>query len=197
MNRNRVTAMSLRTAFIISLVVTLVGAAFIFSGATYRLPGDQSGYSPVQPIAYSHKVHAGDNKIPCLYCHTAAEKGPVAGVPSASTCMSCHTIIRKDRPEIIKLAAAVAQNRPIEWVRVHRLPAHVSFDHSRHVNTNVSCQTCHGPVETMDRVTQFSSLTMGFCVNCHRTENGRLSVDTVTSIAVRRATSIDCSSCHH
>jgi hypothetical protein len=189
--------MSLRTGFIISLIVTLAGAVLVVSGSTYRMPGDQSGYQPVQPIAYSHKVHAGDNKIPCLYCHSAAERGPMAGVPAASTCMNCHRQIRKDRPEIKKIAAALKEGRPIRWTRVHRLPDHVAFDHSRHVNTGVACQQCHGPIETMDRVAQFSSLTMGFCINCHRTENGRRFVDTLTGTRIVRATSTDCSICHH
>jgi hypothetical protein len=186
-----------KTAWIISLLVTVAGAAFVIAGSTYRMPGDHTGYAPVQPIAYSHKVHAGDNKIPCLYCHTSAERGPIAGVPAASTCMNCHTEIMKDSSEILKIKRAVAENRPIQWVRVNNLPDHVVFDHSRHVNTGVACQSCHGPVETMDRVAQFSSMTMGFCVNCHRAENGRKVIDTVTSRTIHRATSTDCASCHH
>jgi hypothetical protein len=189
--------MSLRSAFIISLVVTVVGAAVVIAGSSFRMPGDQSGYAPVQPIAYSHKVHAGDNKIPCLYCHSSAEKGPVAGIPAASTCMNCHTKIRADRPEVKKIAAALAEGRPIRWVRVHDLPDHAVFDHSRHVNTGVSCQSCHGPIETMHRVARFDAMTMGFCINCHRTENGRTVVDTAAGTRIVRATSTDCSSCHH
>lgn len=189
--------MSLRSAFIISLVVTVAGAALVIANASFRLPDDQTGYAPVQPIAYSHKVHAGDNKIPCQYCHTGAEKGPVAGVPAASTCMNCHKHIMKDRPEVKKIAAALASGKPIRWVRVHRLPDHARFDHSRHVNTGVACQSCHGPIETMDRVARFSSMTMGFCVNCHRDENGRTVVDSTTGARIVRATSTDCSSCHH
>jgi hypothetical protein len=189
--------MSLRTAFIISLVVTVVGGAIVVAGGTFRMPSDNRGYAPVQPIAYSHRVHAGDNKIPCLYCHTAAERGPIAGVPAASTCMNCHRVVMKDRPEVKKIAAAIASGRPIRWVRVHALPDHVVFDHSRHVNTGVACQTCHGPVETMDRVAQATSLTMGFCVNCHRAENGRSVVDSVRGARIVRATTTDCQSCHH
>jgi hypothetical protein len=189
--------MSLRTAFLVSLIVTVVGAAFVVSDATYRLPSDQRGYQPVQPIAFSHRVHAGDNKIPCQYCHTGAERGPNAGVPAASTCMNCHKHILKDAPEIQKIKTALARNKPIEWIRVHKLPDYTVFDHSRHVNTFVACQVCHGPIETMDRVAQFSSLNMGFCVNCHRAENGRVAVDSVTATTIRRSTSIDCASCHY
>ena len=184
--------MTLRTAFIVSLVVTVAGVAIVASGAAFRLPGDQTGYRPVQPIAYSHKVHAGDNRIPCLFCHTAAERGPVAGVPSGATCMNCHRVIGKDRPEVRRLAAAVASGRPIRWRRVHALPDHAVFDHSRHVNTGVTCQQCHGPIETMDRVERANALTMGFCVNCHRAENGRASTDSITGVRVVRATSTDC-----
>lgn len=189
--------MSLRTAFVVSLIVTVVGSVFVFAGGMYRMPSDHSGYQPVQPIAFSHKVHAGDNKITCQVCHSSADRSPNAGVPAASTCMNCHKHILKNSPEILKVKTALANNKPIEWIRVHKLPDYTTFDHSRHVNTNVACQTCHGPIETMDRVAQFSSLTMGFCINCHRDEKGRVVTDSVTGLSIKRATSIDCSSCHY
>jgi hypothetical protein len=126
------------------------------------------GYSPTQPVVYSHAVHAGAMKIPCTYCHYGAERGRYAGIPSAQVCMNCHTQVLKDNPEIAKVKKALGEAKPIEWVRIHRLPDFVAFDHSIHVKKGVACQTCHGPVETMGRVTQEAPLTMGWCLDCHR-----------------------------
>lgn len=195
--------MSLRTAKIISLLVTLIGVAVVWQGSNFRGLGNQQGYQPAQPINFSHKVHAGDNQIQCLYCHSSADKSSVAGIPAASTCMNCHTKILKDSPEIQKIAAALALNKPVEWVKVNDLPDHVTFNHSRHVTAGVKCQLCHGPVETMDRVEQFDALSMGMCVGCHRThrevtldENGRPTV-TKEVTPKRLMASTDCSVCHH
>lgn len=195
--------MSLRTAKIISFLVTLTGLAVVWQGANFRGLGNQQGYQPAQPINFSHKIHAGDNQIQCLYCHSAADKSKVAGIPAATTCMNCHTKILKDSPEILKITRALAQNQPIEWVKVNDLPDHVAFNHSRHVTAGLKCQQCHGPVETMDRVQQFDGLTMGMCVGCHRThrevtldENGRPTVTKETTPKKLMA-STDCSVCHH
>src|SRR5262245_9957476 len=129
--------MSFRTAKIISLLVTLIGVAVVWQGSIFRGLGNQQGYQPVQPINFSHKLHAGDNQIQCLYCHSSADKSAVAGVPAASTCMNCHTTIAKDSSEIQKITNALAQNVPIEWVKVNDLPDHVVFNHSRHVTAGV------------------------------------------------------------
>ncbi len=195
--------MSLRTATIVSLIVTLIGVAVVYQGSNFRGLGNQQGYQPAQPINFSHKVHAGDNQIQCLYCHSSADKSKVAGIPAASTCMNCHTKILPNSPEIQKIATALAQNQPIEWAKVNDLPDHVAFNHSRHVTAGVKCQTCHGAVETMDRVEQFDALSMGMCVACHRThrevtldENGRPTVTKETT-AKRLMASTDCSVCHH
>lgn len=126
------------------------------------------GYSPNQPAVYSHAVHAGALKIPCQYCHYGAERGRNAGIPPAAICMNCHAQVQKDHPEVVKVKKALSEGRAIEWVRVHRLPDFVFFDHSIHVTKGVACQTCHGAVETMGRVTQESALTMGWCLDCHR-----------------------------
>lgn len=195
--------MSLRTAFVISVIITIVGAAAAWQGAVFRWPGNQQGYAPLQPINFSHKIHAGDNQIPCLYCHSAAEKSSVAGIPAASTCMNCHSQILKDSPEIKKVSRSIIENRPIQWVRVDNLPHHVSFDHSRHVVVGIRCQQCHGPVETMERVAQFDTLSMGMCVNCHRTHREVTLDETGRPLISREATpkrlmaSTDCSVCHH
>jgi cytochrome c2 len=131
--------------------------------------GIQQGYAPKQPIAYSHKLHAGQYKINCNYCHTGVNKGKSAHIPSANICMNCHGVIKKESPEIQKIYAAIEQNKPIEWVRVHNLPDLAYFNHAQHVNVgNIQCTTCHGEIEKMEVVEQRSSLTMGWCINCHR-----------------------------
>jgi hypothetical protein len=195
--------MSLRTATTISLVVTVIGVAVVWQGSIFRGPSNQQGYQPAQPISFSHKVHAGDNQIQCLYCHSAADKSKVAGIPAASTCMNCQTKIMKDSPEIQRLETALQQQKPIEWIKVNDLPDHVAFNHSRHVTAGVKCQTCHGPVETEDRVSQASDLSMGMCVTCHRThrevtldETGRPTVSKEAT-PKRLMASTDCSVCHH
>ena len=131
--------------------------------------GIQQGYAPKQPIAYSHKLHAGQYKIDCNYCHTGVNKGKSAHIPSANICMNCHGVIKKESPEIQKIYAAIEQNKPIEWVRVHNLPDLAYFNHAQHVNVgNVQCTTCHGEIEKMEVVEHRSSLTMGWCIDCHR-----------------------------
>ncbi|TAE30039.1 MAG: cytochrome C [Cytophagales bacterium] len=131
--------------------------------------GIQQGYAPKQPIQYSHKLHAGQYKIDCNYCHTGVNKGKSATIPAANICMNCHGVIKKESPEIQKIYAAIEQNRPIEWVRVHNLPDLAYFNHAQHVNVgNIQCQTCHGEIEKMEVVEQRSSLTMGWCIDCHR-----------------------------
>ncbi len=158
----------LKKIFILAVVL----GVFIFAANAIireaRRVGSNQGYEPDQPIAYSHKVHAGDNKISCLYCHVGAEKGRHAGIPPANLCMNCHTQIKKDSPEIGKIKDALEKNKPIEWVKVHRLPDFAYFNHSQHVTANVSCQECHGAVETMTRMRQDKPLTMGSCMECHR-----------------------------
>jgi hypothetical protein len=129
---------------------------------------NQQGYMPEQPIAYSHATHAGHYEIDCQYCHVGAETSRHAGVPPASVCMNCHTQVKTDSPEVQKLQAAVKANKPIEWVRVHRLPDHAWFNHANHVTAGLQCQTCHGPVEQMVRVEQQETMTMGWCLDCHR-----------------------------
>jgi hypothetical protein len=130
--------------------------------------GSRQGYEPEQPIAYSHALHAGDLKMDCLYCHFGAEKSRHAGVPPASVCMNCHTRVLPDSPEVQKIRAAIDTGRPIAWTKVHRLPDFAYFNHARHVSAGVLCQSCHGPVETMVRVRQVETMSMGWCLDCHR-----------------------------
>lgn len=137
--------------------------------------GVQQGYAPTQPIAFSHALHAGEFEIDCNYCHTGVRKSKNANIPSANICMNCHSMITKvtgeeeDSKEIRKIHAAIENNQPIEWVRVHNLPDLAYFSHVQHVEVGgVECQTCHGPIEEMEVVRQHESLTMGWCINCHR-----------------------------
>jgi hypothetical protein len=135
--------------------------------------GRSKNYAPNQPIKFSHAVHAGQNQINCLYCHSSAEYGKSAGIPSANVCLNCHMIVREGsrsgRFEINKIFAAVEQKQPILWKRVYSLPDHVFFSHAQHAGAGkLDCQRCHGSVNQMDRIIQVPDLSMGWCINCHR-----------------------------
>jgi Cytochrome c7 and related cytochrome c/Class III cytochrome C family len=154
-------------------IAALVVAAGLSAAAAQlveraRAVGINQGYEPVQPIAFSHLVHAGDNRIPCQYCHFAAEQSRHAGIPPMNVCMNCHARLKVASAEVQKLREAVEQGRAIHWIKVHNLPDFVYFSHSQHVLGGLACQQCHGPVETMARVRQVSPLTMGWCLDCHR-----------------------------
>ena len=126
------------------------------------------GYAPVQPIPYSHKLHAGTMRIPCLYCHSSADRSRHAGIPAVETCMNCHRVTKTDSPAIKQLTAIYESGLPLEWKRIHALPDHVFFDHRPHVNGGILCQTCHGEVQEMEVVSQRMSMRMGNCLGCHR-----------------------------
>src|SRR4051794_31453279 len=138
------------------ILIVLLGVAYVFPSASNQ------GYAPEQPIPFSHKLHAGDNKIPCLYCHSGAEKSKHASIPPLNVCMNCHSVVKVDSPYIQKLRQSFAEGKPIEWVRVHELPDFVYFPHKRHVAKGVSCETCHGNVKAMERIEQKAPLTMGW-----------------------------------
>jgi hypothetical protein len=229
-------------------ILLVVGVAFALltaapNLATVHLPGNQVGYEPTQPIAFSHRLHAGELQVQCLYCHSGAERSRHAGIPAASTCMNCHRFVTATRgavraenelaqrekrsprrivsPEIQKIYDALALDanlqrdsakhvQPIVWTRTYNLPDFVYFDHRPHVNAGVTCQTCHGPVETMERVRQVGDLSMGWCVNCHRgvDSNGLDGKGSFTSAPAPAATALkpvtrrvyastDCSTCHY
>lgn len=136
--------------------------------------GRQQNYAPDQPIKFSHKVHAGDQGIDCMYCHTTVEHSKSAGIPPVNLCLNCHVLIREGtnsgRFEISKLIDAFENEERIEWIRIHNLPDHVYFNHAQHVNAGkLDCNQCHGPVETMHTVRQVHDLSMGWCLDCHRT----------------------------
>lgn len=165
----------------IGIVVTiclLAGFLFFLKGFLYDI-GVQQGYAPTQPIPFSHKLHAGDHQIDCNYCHTGVRKSKNANIPSANICMNCHSEIKTESPLIKQIYESIDYDpetktygdnvKPIKWVRIHNLPDLAYFNHSQHVAVGgIECETCHGPVEEMEVVRQFSPLTMGWCVNCHR-----------------------------
>ncbi|EAY29036.1 cytochrome c3 family protein [Microscilla marina] len=131
--------------------------------------GVQQGYAPTQPIPFSHKLHAGQYEIGCEYCHTGVRKGKNAGIPSANICMNCHNAVKQGSPSMQKIYAAIENNKPIEWVRVHNLQDFAYFNHSQHtVVGGIECETCHGEIKEMEVVQQQSPLTMGWCIDCHR-----------------------------
>lgn len=126
------------------------------------------GTTPEQPINFSHKIHAGEFEIPCMYCHTQARRSISAGVPSVNKCVGCHNNVATDRPQIRKVINYFENKEPIPWIKVHDLPDFVYFPHKRHVQADVECQTCHGPVESMEKVTRMAPVKMGECLACHK-----------------------------
>jgi hypothetical protein len=178
------------------LVLFCLGGYFAFSGAIGL--GRMKGYQPEQPIYYSHKVHAGTNQISCLYCHGGAQDSKHANIPSVTTCMNCHMGIKEYKGDAIYRENGVQVNgtaeiqklykyagwnpdlkkydrpgKPVEWVKIHSLPDHVYFNHSQHVKVGKqNCQTCHGNIQEMPEVYQFTELSMGWCINCHRANQG-------------------------
>lgn len=165
-----------RTWVVVGGFFSLGALAAIVSA--YSGASSSQGFSPEQPVRFPHPVHVQTLGMNCLYCHSAAAVSPDPGIPAVGTCMGCHTIIGPDRPatperaafrseEIAKLQSYASQNTPIPWVRIHKLPEYVRFPHMRHVNAGVSCQTCHGEIQTMQQVHQANSLNMGWCLSCH------------------------------
>ncbi len=217
--------MQQRVITIALLVGLCFGLALLVSAmGKWRMPDNQQGYAPEQPIAYSHRLHAGELQIDCKFCHSAAESSRYAGIPSSDVCMKCHRYVtapfdamqqemhladeEKRKPKTIistelqKLYDALAldenfqpidgvTSQSIPWVRVHNLPDYACFNHQAHVAVGVSCQKCHGPIESMERVRQHATLSMGWCVNCHR----EATRDGINGHEVHAST--DCTVCHH
>lgn len=147
-----------------------------------RVPAAEA---PKQPLLFSHKIHAGEFKMECQYCHADARRSPYAGIPSVKRCMGCHQIVQAKDPElqkeVQKLQGYWKDGRPIEWIRVHKVAGFVHFPHKRHVQKGLECQECHGPVQEMTEIAQFVPLTMGWCIACH----------------AERKAPLDCVACHH
>ncbi len=181
-----------------TIVKLTIGALLMFSLAAYGFVfgvtevSNQQYYAPEQPIKFSHKIHAGEYQIDCKYCHSTVEKSKNASIPSVNTCFNCHKGVQaRDKydgeisPEIKKIYAAMDYNpdgkpgeqfgtnpKPVKWIRIHNLPDYANFNHSHHVSTaGLTCQTCHGPIQEMAVVQQFSTLQMGWCIDCHRERN--------------------------
>ena len=224
--------------FLIFLMVVgfLLSSAYFVYGYLMQVGIDQ-GYMPVQPIHYSHKIHSGANQIECKYCHSSARVSKHSGIPSLNVCMNCHKNIAEYNgeedtengytkefytKEIKKLYDAVGwdeenqsytgNTKPVKWVRIHNLPDFVYFNHAQHVQVGgVECQTCHGPVEEMEIMYQYSSLTMGWCINCHRESNVKVQDNEyyakihnelskkygVEKLTVAQMGGLECGKCHY
>jgi hypothetical protein len=180
--------------------------------------GRQEAYEPDQPIKFSHVVHVTDNQIECQYCHTTVDYSKSAGIPEVGICWNCHALVREGthsgRHQINKVVEAYEGGAPIEWIRIHNLQDHVFFSHAQHVAIgNIECATCHGPIETMDRVRQVSDLSMGWCINCHRdTEvqffdnafytryeelHGKVRSGEIERVTAELVGGTECSKCHY
>lgn len=157
--------------------IRTVGGALLVVGAVYNVwligfvaspRTTDIGYAPVQPVPYSHKLHAGDLGIDCRYCHSTVERAAFAAVPATEVCMNCHATIRTKSPLLTPVRESFDKSTPVAWTKVHDLPDYVFFNHSAHVTRGVGCVSCHGRVDKMDVVTQVERLSMGWCLECHR-----------------------------
>ena len=197
--------------------VVTAGLTYFFTPKYTRV-----GYQPTQPVPFSHSIHVQQLGLDCRYCHDGVEKSWYSNVPAADTCMNCHSAIRANDPKLEPVRASYKdQNKPVEWVQIHKLPDYVYFNHSVHVNRGVSCVECHGRIDQMDEVRHEKQFSMTFCLDCHRElspENGdpnkRLRpLDKITDLAYERSgdtanrdrdfvkewhikTSENCSACH-
>ena len=156
------------------------------AGATYYMTPSYTrvGYAPVQPVPFSHAIHAGQLAIDCRYCHVGVDKGPASTVPTAQTCMNCHNQIKVDSPLLAVVRESYETGNPVPWVKIHQVPDYVYFNHSVHINRGVSCVECHGRIDEMDTVAHNKSLSMGFCLDCHRNPEAVIRpLDKVTDLA--------------
>jgi cytochrome c553 len=163
---------------IVILIALIISGEVIFVEASNL--GRQQYYQPEQPVWFSHKVHSGQNQIDCKYCHFSADKSMHSGIPPVAVCMNCHNQVKKGKitgeAEIAKVIEAYNNNEPIQWVKVHNLPDHVYFNHAQHVNVGkMDCTECHGDVAKMDEIIQVNDLSMGWCIDCHRTKEVQFS----------------------
>ncbi len=174
-----------------SVVLLVVVCCALFAGCRFKWGhiGYNTGYAPDQPLPFSHELHAGKYEVPCLYCHTNPEVSLHSSIPSLNICMNCHSVVGAGKPAIQQLQKKYYAGESVNWVKVHMLPDHVKFNHKRHVtfladkeNRQQACKTCHGEVEKMEILNQHSSLSMGWCVNCHRENSEKAQ--------------LNCSTCH-
>lgn len=194
----------------------VVVASLVVGGIWYYFSPSYTdvGYAPVQPVAYSHKLHAGDLGINCMYCHASVDRAPAAVVPPTKVCMNCHHLVKRDSPQLAVIRDSVSSGRRVEWVRVHNLPGYAYFDHRPHIRAGVGCASCHGRIDQMDVVAQSQPLSMSWCLDCHRNPDPHLRPEhEVTNmewgapndqvVLARRIKSekrlappLDCSGCH-
>lgn len=165
--------------FVFLLVGVVTAATTYYATPKYT----RVGYAPVQPVPFQHSLHAGQLGIDCRYCHSNVEKSGHSNVPTSQTCMNCHNQIRTDSPLLAPVRASYESGDPIPWVWIHKTPDYVYFNHSVHVTRGVSCVECHGKINEMDVVTHTKSLSMGFCLDCHRNpEKALRSPELVTNL---------------
>jgi mono/diheme cytochrome c family protein len=224
---------------VMSVIFVLLMGAYLGFGTLFKV-GVNEGYMPLQPIAFSHKIHSGENKIECQYCHSSAKHSKHSGIPSVNVCMNCHKNIAEvaegtkvewdgvtyGKTELDKEIAKVydaagwdtetleytGETKPIKWIRIHNLPDFAYFNHSQHVTVaGVKCQKCHGPVEEFDEMRQYSPLTMGWCIDCHRETNVNLKGNEyyekiheelakkydVEKVTIAQLGGLECGKCHY
>jgi len=195
-----------------ALAAVLGGAGLTFAIWYYGSPKNtQVGYAPVQPVPYSHKLHAGELGIDCRYCHANIERSQEAMIPATQTCMGCHAVVKPDSIKLTAIRESWKSGKPMEWTRIHRLPDHAYFDHSVHLANGVGCTSCHGRVDQMEVVRQDQPLSMSWCLDCHRDPGPALRPkDQITNMAwepptdkevlLARAAEVNppqhCSGCH-
>jgi len=197
--------------FVATATTVILLAGFAFTVRQSRTIGLHQGYMPEQPIKFSHKLHAGVHQIDCKYCHTGVTKSKSAWIPTVNICMNCHMQIQAgpngEKEEINKIYEAAGwdpeafaytkEPKPVEWVRIHNTPDHAYFNHAQHVVVgNLECQECHGAVETMEVVYQYSDLGMGWCINCHRNEKVKV-LGEETEYTVADMGGLNCARCHY
>jgi hypothetical protein len=204
----------------IHLMVILFTGIFITKSLVVNAlaVGQSTDYEPDQPIKFSHEVHAGQNGTDCIYCHSFAHQSKSAGFPPENVCMNCHLLVRNGNRsgmfEIAKVVSSYEENKPIKWIKVYNLQDHVFFSHAQHVEAGgLNCRECHGPVEEMERIKLNQNLTMGWCIECHRTrivnfrENNfyadykelaeKIRSGETDSITVERIGGTECMKCHY
>lgn len=151
------------------VALILIGGALIVGARNYLTPSySRIGYAPIQPVAFDHSLHVGQLGMDCRYCHTYVDQSEHSNIPATSTCMNCHSQVKSDDPLLAMVRESYQTGEPIPWVKIHKTPDYVFFNHAVHVNRGISCVECHGQVNEMEVVYQAKSHSMGFCLECHR-----------------------------
>jgi len=168
----------------LGLGAALAGGAVAAGVTIYLTPKyTRAGYQPVQPVPFSHQIHAGQLGLDCRYCHNGVEKSWFANIPGASTCMNCHNQVLKDDPRLKIVRDSAETGKPIAWVQIHKVPDYVYFNHEVHVRRGMGCDACHGRIDQMDEVRHDKSFSMSFCLDCHRDPAANIRpVDKVTTL---------------